>query len=410
MAKLYNRAWMNSATVGTGTLTLGTAQNGYFTFADALVANGDVVSYTIIDGTEFEIGIGTYTSAGTTLSRDTVTRSKVGGVAGTTKITCTGNETVFISARSQDLAPSDAQYIVLAANSDLTVERILTAGNAITLTDSGAGAALTIAAKMDYQNFDASGTWTKPSGYSASSRVLLEAWGAGGSGGRAGAGDGGGGGGGGGYVYRWAILSDLGATETITIGAGGASRTVDNTDGAVGGNTTIGTLLTAYGGGGGDGTVSGNGCGGGGGGGNLSAGATAVDEAGGNGGNSVGGAGGAIAGDVGGSSSYGGGGGGSAQSVGGGSVHGGGGGGGGHVLTTGAQGGSSYYGGGGGGGGGDTTGGAGGGSSVGGSGGAGSTGASAATAGSQPGGGGGGSESGNSGAGGAGRVRITVFS
>lgn len=104
MAKIYNRAWMSTATIGTGTITLGAAQNGYFTFAEAGVVNADVVSYTIIDGTEFEIGIGTYTSAGTTLTR-TVTASKVAGVAGTTKITLTGNATVFISARSQDFLP-----------------------------------------------------------------------------------------------------------------------------------------------------------------------------------------------------------------------------------------------------------------------------------------------------------------
>lgn len=103
MAKLYNRAWVNTTTAGTGTVTLGTARTGYFTFAEAGVQNGDVVSYVIEDGDDVEFGIGTYTSAGTTLSRDTVTASKIAGVVGTSKISLSGNATVFITARKEDL-------------------------------------------------------------------------------------------------------------------------------------------------------------------------------------------------------------------------------------------------------------------------------------------------------------------
>ena len=43
-------------------------------------------------------------------------------------------------------APTDAQYVVLSANGDLTGERVLTAGANITITDGGAGSAVTIAA------------------------------------------------------------------------------------------------------------------------------------------------------------------------------------------------------------------------------------------------------------------------
>lgn len=96
---------MSTATAGTGTITLGSAQTGYFTFAEAGIQNGDVVAYTILDGSDFEIGVGTYTSAGTTLTRDTVTGSKIGGVAGTTKITLSGSATVFIAARKEEIIP-----------------------------------------------------------------------------------------------------------------------------------------------------------------------------------------------------------------------------------------------------------------------------------------------------------------
>lgn len=103
MALFYNRARMSTATTGTGTITLGSASTGYASFAEAGVQNGDVVAYCLEDGDDFEIGIGTYTSSGTTLSRDTVTLSKIGGTAGTSKINLSGDATVFISARAEDL-------------------------------------------------------------------------------------------------------------------------------------------------------------------------------------------------------------------------------------------------------------------------------------------------------------------
>ena len=41
-------------------------------------------------------------------------------------------------------APADAQYLTLSADSTLTGERVLTAGNGIALTDAGANGAATI--------------------------------------------------------------------------------------------------------------------------------------------------------------------------------------------------------------------------------------------------------------------------
>jgi len=117
------------------------------------------------------------------------------------------------------------------------------------LTSGGASAApswatVTTAQPINYQIFNASSTWTKPSGYGNGSRVHVQAWGGGQGGARA---TGGTGGGGGSYVEYWLQLSSFGATETITIGAGGAARTT-NGAGNAGGNTTVGSLVTAYGG------------------------------------------------------------------------------------------------------------------------------------------------------------------
>src|ERR1700704_2340817 len=98
MGKLYNLARMSTATVGTGTITLGSAVSGFLTFAGAGVGNGDVVSYAIADGANSEIGTGTYTSAGTTLTR-TVNKSTNGNAA----ISLSGTAQVFITPRAEDL-------------------------------------------------------------------------------------------------------------------------------------------------------------------------------------------------------------------------------------------------------------------------------------------------------------------
>lgn len=78
-----------TTTSGTGTITLTGAPAGFASFS--VVGNGNTCYYAIIGPTEWEVGQGTYTSSGTTLSRDTVYTSsnsnqKVSFSAGTKEV------------------------------------------------------------------------------------------------------------------------------------------------------------------------------------------------------------------------------------------------------------------------------------------------------------------------------------
>jgi hypothetical protein len=92
MAKLFNLTRMTTATVGVGTLTLGSAVAGYLTFALSGVVNGDTVTYAIKDGSNSEIGEGVYTSSGTTLTRNVLKSTNANAA-----INLSGTAEVFIA-------------------------------------------------------------------------------------------------------------------------------------------------------------------------------------------------------------------------------------------------------------------------------------------------------------------------
>ena len=76
---LKDRVKETSTTAGTGTVTLDGAVTGFQAFS--AVGDGNSTYYAIVDNATgaWEVGIGTYTSSGTTLSRTTVLSSSNSG-------------------------------------------------------------------------------------------------------------------------------------------------------------------------------------------------------------------------------------------------------------------------------------------------------------------------------------------
>jgi hypothetical protein len=78
---LKDRVRVTSSTTGTGTFTLGVASAGFQDFS--VIGDGNTTYYAIQNTGDntWEVGIGTYTASGTTLSRDTILESSNGGTA-----------------------------------------------------------------------------------------------------------------------------------------------------------------------------------------------------------------------------------------------------------------------------------------------------------------------------------------
>jgi len=91
---LADRVKETTTTTGTGAVTLLGASTGYQSFA--AVGNANTTYYTIAGqtGSEWEVGIGTYTASGTTLSRDTILASSNSGSVVTLSA---GTKDVFVT-------------------------------------------------------------------------------------------------------------------------------------------------------------------------------------------------------------------------------------------------------------------------------------------------------------------------
>jgi len=156
-----------TTTTGTGTYTLGGASTGFQSFS--VIGNGNTTYYAVTDNINWEVGIGTYTSSGTTLSRDTILASSNGGSAvnwsaGTKDVFVTypASRSVYTDAAGSAITPSTASVLGVASggtgqssyiNGQLLIgnstgntltKSTLTAGTGISITN-GSGS-ITVAA------------------------------------------------------------------------------------------------------------------------------------------------------------------------------------------------------------------------------------------------------------------------
>ena len=128
---LADRVRVNIATAGTGTVTCGAVvTNAFLTPAEAGVVDGQQVRYVLEEGADFEEGTGTYTASGTTISRDTVSQSKIGGTAGTTKMTLAGAAVLRLSASAADIVTPGLIGLNAVGNLRLSPS---VSGNALTI-------------------------------------------------------------------------------------------------------------------------------------------------------------------------------------------------------------------------------------------------------------------------------------
>ena len=76
---IADRVKETTTTTGTGTVTLAGAATGFQSFS--VIGNGNTTYYCIAGQvtSEWEVGIGTYTSSGTTLARTTILASSNSG-------------------------------------------------------------------------------------------------------------------------------------------------------------------------------------------------------------------------------------------------------------------------------------------------------------------------------------------
>lgn len=104
-----DRVKETTTTTGTGTVTLLGAATGFQSFS--AIGNANTTYYCIAGqtGSEWEVGIGTYTSSGTTLSRDTVLASSN-----------SGNKVSFSAGTKDVFVTSPASYATFSAAGAVT--------------------------------------------------------------------------------------------------------------------------------------------------------------------------------------------------------------------------------------------------------------------------------------------------
>jgi len=95
--KFADRVKVSTSSTGTGTISLGSAVDGFQTFAQGGILNGNSVRYTITNGDSWEVGTGVYSSSGTQMTRS-YESSSTGSL-----LNLSGTSEVFITVASADI-------------------------------------------------------------------------------------------------------------------------------------------------------------------------------------------------------------------------------------------------------------------------------------------------------------------
>jgi len=173
---IADRVRETTASIGTGTLTLGGPYSGFQAFS--VLGNGNTTYYAVIDPTtgNWEVGIGTYTLSGNTLSRDTVLSSSNSDLlvpfgAGVKDVICTQPAERAVYVVGSDVVATNSATVPnsLLANSSITINsntvalggtttitanttQTLTRGNYLTGNNFNGSAATTWAVDADTAN------------------------------------------------------------------------------------------------------------------------------------------------------------------------------------------------------------------------------------------------------------------
>ena len=101
---VYDRVQQTGTANTTVSFTLSATTTGYQSFA--VVGNGNTTYYSANDGTNWEVGIGTYSTTGPTLTRTTILSSSNSNNA----VTFTGTVTVFCDYPAGKMVNADSIY------------------------------------------------------------------------------------------------------------------------------------------------------------------------------------------------------------------------------------------------------------------------------------------------------------
>jgi hypothetical protein len=240
-----DRVQETSTTTGTGTFTLAGAVTGFQSFS--AIGDGNTTYYAIVGGAEWEVGLGTYTSSGTTLARNTILESSNGGTAVNFSA---GTKNVFVTYPAERSVDTETPQTI--TNKTISPSQVSDQTNTSTgyfylplgTTAQRPGSPVegmtrfntSIGSPEWYSSITES--WVK---YSfvvpLSITYLVQGGGSSGAPGTNGVQFGGGGAAG--ILRTGSATLTAGSTYTVTVGGGGAAKTGSNTSGNVGSSSVL---------------------------------------------------------------------------------------------------------------------------------------------------------------------------